>query len=431
MPLRVDWQRSIGSAAVRRRRDIRSFSEHFGAALGRPAFAAASVAIIAAIVLAQWSRLSGSTIAIGNSPLWVAYPVAWPAFFCIAGLAFGAHAQISRKLAAARAAWDYGPPVVISVLVAACVLGPAVTTLSLPGYFTDADFWFYLANLAAWPRFPLPGVFQVNNVVPAVNGTLWTLPILSLTLLSATLAVSVRSRAWAVPTGVVVAACTVVALLNSASLSPLASAGFTPAEANGVPLSAAIAGQLGIVLALYADRIVRDWGVAGIALAALVAAAVFGDSSWNRSIPFCFLAAAATSYVAAFAATASRRLPGAEVIDRYSTAFLFYAFPSAQFVIGSGMAAASGLLQAVVAAAIAGSFSFLTSRSMGALAARLESPRARAAEGPLRSRLSLSYLKRRLREAVWPALLALLALSLILGILWMTLIAFRPESGGL
>ena len=382
------------------------------------------------ILVAQWSRLSGGALAIGNSPLWLAYPVAWPAFFCLAGLSFEACAQTAGKRAAAGgAARDYAIPAAMAVVVAALVLGPAVTTASAARYFGDPDFWLYFANLAGWPRFVLPGVFQVNNVVPAVNGTLWSVPILLLTFLGAIAAAPVRSKSWIVPAGLMVAATAVAALLNSANLSPLATAGFTPAEANGVPLSGAIAGELGILLALYRDRIVRDWRLAGVALAALVAAGLFGDSSWNRSIPFCILAAAASSYLAAFVATTGRHLPGAAVIDRYSRAFLFYAFPSAQLVLGSGIGAASGTLQALVAAAIAGSLSFLTWRIITAIEERGEF----AIPGETRpgSGYSLRKLRRQLGMAIWPGVIALLALSFVLAVLWMTLVAFQPESGGL
>jgi len=63
------------------------------------------------------------------------------------------------------------------VVLAAFVLGPLVTTLSVRQYFTDPGTWSYVAhNVVMSPiKYRLPGVFET---LPhrAVNGSLWTLP---------------------------------------------------------------------------------------------------------------------------------------------------------------------------------------------------------------------------------------------------------------
>lgn len=70
------------------------------------------------------------------------------------------------------------PALIIVVLFAALILGPALTTLDLKTYFTDVEFWKYLRDLFVYKiYFTLPGVFENNPYPAAVNGSLWTLPI--------------------------------------------------------------------------------------------------------------------------------------------------------------------------------------------------------------------------------------------------------------
>lgn len=67
------------------------------------------------------------------------------------------------------------PALCVVVLLSVFVLGPAVTTLSLRAYFTDAETWRYLRSLLVFPlQYKLPGVFN-GNPVDDVNGSLWTL----------------------------------------------------------------------------------------------------------------------------------------------------------------------------------------------------------------------------------------------------------------
>jgi peptidoglycan/LPS O-acetylase OafA/YrhL len=69
------------------------------------------------------------------------------------------------------------PAFVVVVVLAAFVLGPLVTTLSVREYFADPGTWSYVAhNVVMSPiKYRLPGVFET---LPhrAVNGSLWTLP---------------------------------------------------------------------------------------------------------------------------------------------------------------------------------------------------------------------------------------------------------------
>lgn len=69
------------------------------------------------------------------------------------------------------------PPLLITVLVSAFVLGPLVTTLPLKEYFTEAGTYRYLLNGCFVLTHDLPGVFVNNAYLPTVNGSLWTLPV--------------------------------------------------------------------------------------------------------------------------------------------------------------------------------------------------------------------------------------------------------------
>jgi peptidoglycan/LPS O-acetylase OafA/YrhL len=69
------------------------------------------------------------------------------------------------------------PALLVIVLVTIFVLGPILTTVSLPEYFRSNDTWRYLTTAMLFPRNILPGVFEKNPYPYAVNGSLWTLPV--------------------------------------------------------------------------------------------------------------------------------------------------------------------------------------------------------------------------------------------------------------
>jgi peptidoglycan/LPS O-acetylase OafA/YrhL len=62
------------------------------------------------------------------------------------------------------------------VFLSAVVMGPFLTTLSLPEYFTHLHFWIYFSNLRFLIAYSLPAVFTDNIYPHAVNGSLWSLP---------------------------------------------------------------------------------------------------------------------------------------------------------------------------------------------------------------------------------------------------------------
>jgi peptidoglycan/LPS O-acetylase OafA/YrhL len=66
------------------------------------------------------------------------------------------------------------PGLAVVVILAALVLGPLTTTLSLGDYFAHSGFAAYFRNIRLDMHYNLPGVFS-RNALQAVNGSLWTL----------------------------------------------------------------------------------------------------------------------------------------------------------------------------------------------------------------------------------------------------------------
>ena len=78
------------------------------------------------------------------------------------------------------------PALAVCVFATVFILGPALTRLSLSEYFSHPTTWNFLTNALLFMNmvWTLPGVFE-SNVLPAVNGSLWTLPV-EVSLLSVT-----------------------------------------------------------------------------------------------------------------------------------------------------------------------------------------------------------------------------------------------------
>jgi peptidoglycan/LPS O-acetylase OafA/YrhL len=69
------------------------------------------------------------------------------------------------------------PPFIVCILITAYVIGPLLTTLPLEEYFSGERFRRYHWNLLFWINYILPGVFTDNTYGPAVNGSIWMMPI--------------------------------------------------------------------------------------------------------------------------------------------------------------------------------------------------------------------------------------------------------------
>ena len=99
-------------------------------------------------------------------------------FFAISGFLIAASFERARShtdFLLARVLRLY-PGLFVSLLLAAFVLGPAMTTLPVTDYLTGTDpYLFMLKNLAlVLPDYTLDGVFT-DNPFPSVEGSIWTL----------------------------------------------------------------------------------------------------------------------------------------------------------------------------------------------------------------------------------------------------------------
>ncbi|MBY0355166.1 MAG: acyltransferase [Rickettsiales bacterium] len=72
-----------------------------------------------------------------------------------------------------------GPAFWVNTLLVALVLGPLMSDLAPTAYFANGTTWQYiLRNIPFWPlQVHLPAVFQSIPFAPAVNGSIWTIPL--------------------------------------------------------------------------------------------------------------------------------------------------------------------------------------------------------------------------------------------------------------
>jgi peptidoglycan/LPS O-acetylase OafA/YrhL len=78
---------------------------------------------------------------------------------------------------AGRRARRIMPGLAFVVVTCTFLLGPAVSTLSIPVYLGSYATIRYLGNLVFYTSYALPGTFATNPIPYAVNGSLWTLPV--------------------------------------------------------------------------------------------------------------------------------------------------------------------------------------------------------------------------------------------------------------
>jgi peptidoglycan/LPS O-acetylase OafA/YrhL len=68
------------------------------------------------------------------------------------------------------------PALVCVVLTTVFIIGPSLTRLPLPEYFSNSDTYRYIYTIFLYIIYYLPGLFQANTYPNAVNGSLWSLP---------------------------------------------------------------------------------------------------------------------------------------------------------------------------------------------------------------------------------------------------------------
>ena len=108
---------------------------------------------------------------------WLVLFAILPMFFALGGFLVSASAD---RLPLGEFVTNRGlrifPAMGVEILLAACILGPAVTSFSWRDYFGDPNFAQYFLSVIGWVQFDLPGVFLAAPLPNVVNGSLWTVP---------------------------------------------------------------------------------------------------------------------------------------------------------------------------------------------------------------------------------------------------------------
>ena len=100
-----------------------------------------------------------------------------PVFFGLSGflVAGSALRTGSIRVFLAFRALRLVPALAVETTLAALILGPLVTSVSLREYFTQKEFFAYFGNIVGRVRYFLPGVFENSPELGTVNINLWTL----------------------------------------------------------------------------------------------------------------------------------------------------------------------------------------------------------------------------------------------------------------
>lgn len=101
-----------------------------------------------------------------------------PMFFALSGFLVASSLDRARTLVeyAALRALRLVPALFVEVCVAALILGPLLTSFTLPAYFADGALYSYFLNVVGHIHFHLPGLFLANPDPDMVNRQLWTIP---------------------------------------------------------------------------------------------------------------------------------------------------------------------------------------------------------------------------------------------------------------
>ncbi|WP_160008910.1 acyltransferase [Rhizobium sp. 18055] len=159
-----------------------TFSQMLQAADGRPSgFDYMRIGLAVAITLYHSVRVTFGTEV--DHELWQTLlrgPLrsVLPMFFVLSGFLVAGSLVRCRTLVSflgLRAIRIY-PALIGEVLLSALIIGPFFTDLPLLQYFTDPQFFRYLANVTGHISYWLPGVFAHNPDATVVNAQLWTVP---------------------------------------------------------------------------------------------------------------------------------------------------------------------------------------------------------------------------------------------------------------
>lgn len=136
--------------------------------------------VILAFAVIGWHCIPltvGSAAPAKHTIFWPAIYAIVPAFFALSGfLVTGSALRLNLGKFAFSRILRIVPALCVDTLVTILVIGPALTTAPLSGYFSSPVTHDYLLNMIGDVHFALPGLFGNNPYADAVNGSLWTLP---------------------------------------------------------------------------------------------------------------------------------------------------------------------------------------------------------------------------------------------------------------
>jgi peptidoglycan/LPS O-acetylase OafA/YrhL len=135
--------------------------------------------VLASLVVLNHSFLivDGTYATIERYHLWSLFSFVLPMFFALSGfLITGSAQRLKLKDFLLNRGLRIVPALAVDILIAALILGPALTTYPLSQYYLAPAFTHYFLNIVGFIHYELPGVFTHNPFPNQVNGSLWTVP---------------------------------------------------------------------------------------------------------------------------------------------------------------------------------------------------------------------------------------------------------------
>lgn len=316
-----------------------------------PGLATVRLLLVLAVVAFGSAEVSDSWLAVMRTPLWIVQVTALPALFVLAGFLLSmARRRTSRVAFLVTRARRTLPAVVVLVLVSVLGLGPALTTRPAGSYFGDPTTWSYLANLAAFPVYALPGVFEFNNVAGVVNAMVGVFPIYA--LLVATVAAAPAAGRRGVGVVALVAALIVVCAVGARLLErfPTDPRNVVRVVFSGPGLGMLLGGWLGVLADRLRTRVGTDNRVTIAAAVVLAAVALRGNAGWADSPLFWVVVTPVLAYATLTAAfSSSMRVQSAARVQPLLLPILLFAYPLQQAIIDRGPRAQGAILNFTLA----------------------------------------------------------------------------------
>ncbi|MDB5665233.1 MAG: acyltransferase 3 [Cypionkella sp.] len=266
--------------------------------------------------------------------LWPLIFAILPMFFALSGfLVTGSALRLPLKEYILNRTFRIVPALGVDIAISALIIGPIFTTVALPLYFTDPDFWSYSLNIVGKIHYELPGVFEANPYAGVVNGALWTVPyeIACYVVMSSMIFVGiVRSWKWTIGFAVILVATAITChLLGFGKGSGLVDKGIRFAFlAKGASLVPSF--LVGAALYLMKDRIPYSGFLALCVGLGIIALGVWGEASLYYNPVFIGLVAFPLAYLVVWIGLTPIPIPKLLESGDYSYGIYLYHFPILQ-----------------------------------------------------------------------------------------------------